>query len=124
MTLSEAIVIFEAYNEWRIGSAKTKLEIDPNRLGEAILICSDFLRKIPNDCGFYGRFQKGNRYFFKIGDKIYFDQGFKSKKDCNEWIESVRDLYLFNFRIGFSISFRRFDNLFILVDRKGNMVRY
>lgn len=43
--------------------------------------------------GSFGYFQKGNRYFWRINNEIHFDQGFKSKNDCNSWIEEKRNQY-------------------------------
>lgn len=77
----------------------------------------------PNVVGSYGYSQKGNRYFWRIGAKTKFNQGFKSKDDCEEWINKVRDKYGFDWRAGFQIKFRQFDLPWTLVDRKGNEVK-
>lgn len=71
----------------------------------------------------YGYIQKGNRYFWRVGDTTHFNQGFKSKNDCDEWINQVRDKYYFDWRVGFVVKFRLFDDPYYLVDRKGNEVK-
>lgn len=71
----------------------------------------------------YGYLQKGNRYFWKIGANTNFQYGFKSKQDCDNWINEVRDRYLFDWRVGFMVKFRKFEQPFILVNRRGEEVK-
>lgn len=78
---------------------------------------------MPVFLGSYGYFQKGNRYFFKIGATTHFNMGFKSKNDCDKWINEKRNQYGLDWRCGFMIKFISFQNTFILVDRKGNEVK-
>lgn len=73
--------------------------------------------------GSYGYFQKGNRYFFKIGATTHFNMGFKSKNDCDKWIQEKRNQYGLDWRCGFMVKFVKFQTPFILVDRKGNEVK-
>lgn len=71
----------------------------------------------------YGYVQKGNRYFWKMGATTKFNQGFKSKKDCEDWINEKKDQYGFDWRFGFMVKFKKFDYLFVLVDRYGKEVK-
>jgi hypothetical protein len=71
----------------------------------------------------HGYIQKGNRYFWRIGAKTKFYQGFKSKDDCDKWINEVRDKYGFDWRVGFIVKFKKFDEPWTLVTRKGDEVK-
>lgn len=73
--------------------------------------------------GSHGYIQKGNRYFWKIGAKTKFNQGFKSKEDCDNWINEVREKYGFDWRVGFMVKFKKFDETWVLVTRKGDEVK-
>ena len=71
----------------------------------------------------HGYIQKGNRYFWKIGAETKFNQGFKSKQDCENWINKKKDEYGLEWRVGFMVKFKKFDQPWVLVDRKGNDVK-
>lgn len=71
----------------------------------------------------HGYIQKGNRYFWKIGAETKFNQGFKSKRDCDKWVDEKRIEYGFEWRVGFMVKFKKFDQPWVLVDRKGNEVK-
>jgi len=73
--------------------------------------------------GDYGYFQKGNRYFFKDGSKIHSNMGFKSKKECEEWISLKSKSHGFDWRVGFTIKFRSLPRSLTLVDKKGTEVK-
>jgi hypothetical protein len=88
----------------------------------------EFITSSPNSgntifVGSHGYEQKGNRYFWRIGAKTKFNQGFKSKDDCDEWINKVRDKYGFDWRVGFQVKFNQFDLPWTLVDSKGVEVK-
>lgn len=72
--------------------------------------------------GSHGYFQKGNRYFFKEGDIVH-KSGFKSKQDCEEWINLNREKYGLDWRAGFMIKFKTLPLPLILVDKNGKEVK-
>ena len=75
--------------------------------------------------GSHGFRQKGNRYFWKIGTMTMsiLNQGFRSKADCEEWIESKREKYGLDWRAGFLVKFKAFDTPWLLVSRNGSEVK-
>lgn len=72
----------------------------------------------------YGYKQKRNRYFWQTGPTTRFNQGFRSKQNCEDWINSRREQYGLDWRVGFMVKFKKFDHTFILVDRNGKEVSY
>ena len=73
--------------------------------------------------GDHGYIQKGNRYFWQVGAATKFDQGFKSKEDCDNWINAKRESYGLDWRVGYMVKFKKFHYSWLLVDRKGNEVK-
>ena len=49
--------------------------------------------------------------------------GFKSKEDCDKWIEEKRNQYGFEWRVGFMVKFKSEQNQWYLVNKKGNEVK-
>jgi hypothetical protein len=72
--------------------------------------------------GKFGYVQKSSRYFWKINEEIEMAQGFKSKKQCNEWLEiKYSDI---DWRVGFLVKFKGLSNAWELVDRYGKIVKH
>lgn len=67
--------------------------------------------------------QKRNRYFWKNGATTKYNEGFRSKEECDIWINSKRDELLFDWRCGFMVKFRKLEHPLILVNRKGEEVK-
>lgn len=72
--------------------------------------------------GSYGYYQKGNRYFWKIKNEIHLNMGFKSKRDCDLWIEDKRNQYGFEWRVGYMVKFKCEQVAWCLVDKNGSEV--
>ena len=71
----------------------------------------------------YGYIQKGNRYFWKSGPTTKYNQGFRSKKEVNEWIAQVHTQYGgIEWQNGFNIKFKLKQYPFELVNRLGEKV--
>ena len=77
----------------------------------------------PAVIGSYGYYQKGNRYHWRINGEIKEEMGFKSKEDCDKWIEEKRNQYGFEWRVGFMVKFKSEQNQWYLVNKKGNEVK-
>lgn len=73
--------------------------------------------------GRYGYIQSGNRYHWRINGEIKTDMGFKSKKQCDEWIEEKRNSLGFEYRVGYMVKFKSEQTHWYLVDKKGNEVK-
>jgi len=73
--------------------------------------------------GSYGYYQKGNKYHWRINNIIKMEMGFKSKKECDEWIEEKRTSYGFQWRVGFMVKFKSEQIQWYLVDKKDNEVK-
>ena len=73
---------------------------------------------IPVVIGSYGYYQKGNRYHWRINGKIKTKMGFKSKEDCDKWIEEKRNQYGLEWRVGFIVKFKSEQVEWYLVDKK------
>lgn len=73
--------------------------------------------------GQYGYYQKGNRYHWQKNGEIKTEMGFKSKNQCDEWIEEKRYKYGFEWRVGFMVKFKCEAVQWYLVDKKGNEVK-
>lgn len=65
--------------------------------------------------GNYGYAQKGNRYHWKIEDEIFIQEGFKSKKEADAWIQEKK----FEWRCGYLVAFYGDSRQWTLVDKKG-----
>ena len=76
-----------------------------------------------NVIGSYGYYQKGNRYHWRINGEIKDTMGFKSKEDCNKWIEEKGVQYGFEWRVGFMVKFKSEQTQWYLIDKKGNEVK-
>jgi hypothetical protein len=74
---------------------------------------------IPVFIGSYGYYQKGNRYHWRINGEIKTEMGFKSKDDCDKWIEEKRNQYGFEWRVGFMVKFKSEQTQWYLVDKNG-----
>ena len=73
--------------------------------------------------GEFGYIQKGNRYHWKINDEIIIQEGFKSKKEADVWIQEKK----FEWRSGYLVAFfddsRSCSRWWTLVDKKGREVK-
>lgn len=72
--------------------------------------------------GIFGYVQKSNRYYWKVNGEIELNQGFKSRKQCNEWLETKRQSI--DWRVGFLVKFKGIANAWELVDRYGKIVKH
>lgn len=70
----------------------------------------------------FGYQTKGNRYFWRINDKIQKD-GFKSKKECEEYINVCSSVFGLDYRVGYMVKFKSEDVPWYLVDKNNNEVK-
>lgn len=67
--------------------------------------------------------QKGNRYFCKVGATTYFNSGFKSFEQFENWIEEEFKKHGLDWRAKYAWKYRDCQDFFILVNRKGEEVK-
>ncbi len=71
----------------------------------------------------YGYNQKGNRYHWRINGQIITSVGFKSKANCDEWIdEQIKEDNL-DWRVGFMVKFKSEDCPWYLVNKNGEEIK-
>jgi hypothetical protein len=71
----------------------------------------------------FGYSQSRNRYHWKINDVIILNQGFRSKNDCDNWIQENRNRLGFDWRAGFMLKWKSQDQPWVLVNKKGEEVK-
>lgn len=66
--------------------------------------------------------QKGNRYFINKGAITYFNAGFKSKEQFNQWIEEEFAKRGLDWRVKFIWKYKDEDKIYKLVNGNGSLV--
>ena len=74
--------------------------------------------------GMFGYVQKSNRYYWKVNGEIELNQGFKSRKQCDDWLELKQEQSQIDWRVGFLVKFKGLSIAWELVDRYGKIVKY